>query len=376
MTLGVQFSYVTYKFSHLKSQSMYRINLLILLLCVGFSTFQYSQSLDKYNYKKGALPYASDLGKIVQTTGKNLDCIFQDSRNHYWFGSNGEGVYRYDGQRLVHITKEDGLCSNFVWSVQEDIQGHIWFSTRDGICRFDGSRFTDMTKAIQTAPFGPLRGLKTGLFFNSGDGIACVDGTHLSNFVIHPDNYAPEKSTLYRPYAMYSNLVDSKERMWFGTQEMGVCCYDGTSISWLNQKDLGGPAVRAIFEDRDGILWFGNNGGGLFRYDGIKLRNITEENKLGNYVFLRAKQPVNKPGSLARVFAINQDRHGNLWAGTADAGAWRWDGKHWKNFTAEHGLSGTSVTVIYKDKSGELWFISNGDSICRFDGNEFVSFSF
>ena len=118
------------------------------------------------------------------------------------------------------------------------------------------------------------------------DGICFYDGKSFTNFVIHPLFYKPETSSLYRSYSAYCTLVDKSSNVWFGTQEKGVCVYDGKRFSFLNDKDLAGPAVRSIYQDKAGILWFGNNGGGFYRYDGKTLRNITEENTLGKYKFL------------------------------------------------------------------------------------------
>ena len=40
-----------------------------------------------------------------------------------------------------HFTVRDGLPSNYVYSAAQDYRGFIWFSTDNGIARFDGDRF-------------------------------------------------------------------------------------------------------------------------------------------------------------------------------------------------------------------------------------------
>lgn len=315
-------------------------------------------------------------GEVVSEPGKNIDCIFQDKKGVYWFASNGDGVYRYNGKTLQRFTEKDGLVSNFVWSIQEDQQGYLWFTTRDGISRYDGTNFKNYTDTIVNAPYSTLNYTAGGLFFNHTNGICLYDGKSFTNFTIHPPSYTPEKSSMYRPYGTYCALADKSGTVWFGTQEKGVCKYDGNAITYITDKDLAGPAVRAVYQDKAGIYWFGNNGGGFFRYDGHILRNITEEKNLGNSDFLRGRKLVNKPGSLARVFAINEDEQGAIWIGTADAGVWRYDGTSLMNYTPKDGLSGNSVTVIYKDKKGDLWFVSNGDTILRFNGHTFTKVTF
>jgi ligand-binding sensor domain-containing protein len=152
--------------------------------------------------------------------------------------------------------------------------------------------------------------------------------------------------------------------------------YDGQIFTFIDDKYLAGPAVRTIFQDKKGVLWFGNNGGGLFRYDGKQLRNITQENNLGNDAFLKQRKPIDKAGSLARVFAINEDELGNIWIGTVDAGVWKYDGTHLTNFTSKDGLLGNHCAVISKDRTGKLWFVSEQNAIFHFDGQRFLPFSF
>jgi hypothetical protein len=63
------------------------------------------------------------------------------------------------------------------------------------------------------------------------------------------------------------------------------------SLTWFKEKGLAGPAVLGLFEDSKGIFWFGNNGAGLFRYDGKVLTNFTEEKGLNNADFLATSKP-------------------------------------------------------------------------------------
>ena len=39
-------------------------------------------------------------------------------------------------------TTADGLASDYIVTIYRDSRGFLWFSTRDGLSRFDGTRFT------------------------------------------------------------------------------------------------------------------------------------------------------------------------------------------------------------------------------------------
>lgn len=349
------------------------VTILLLHFVLPFTACneQHGQADEKHNHRTRTIA----IGDTVSALGSDIGCILQDRNGVYWFGSNGGGVYRYDGKTLQHITDKHGLCSNTVLNIQQDGNGILWFTTHHGFCRYDGTAFIDMTTSITNALPGIPRFRQDGLFFPHSNGICYYDGQSFINFAIHPATYHPSPGDNNRPYSVYSSWIDKSGNAWFGMQSMGVRRYGKGEVSSLTEKHLVGPAVRAAFQDSGGVLWFGNNGGGLYRYDGQTLRNITEEQGLGNPEFLSGRF-IDKPGSLARVWAINQDREGDLWIGTIDAGLWRYDGMEFTNYTTNDGLPGNAVWAIHKNNAGELLFITDGTAISRFDGEHFIPFTF
>lgn len=301
------------------------------------------------------------IGEVVKDLGKNISCIFQDRKKNYWFASNSDGVFRYDGKKITRFTDRHGLCSNFIWSVQEDANGILWFSSRDGICSFDGITFRDYTKQVRDAPKTPFSITKKNLYFGHRDGMCCYDGKNFLGFDIHPENYKPGAYDQNRPYSIYSTLTDKAGNLWLGTQERGVCRLDGKSITWFTEEGLDKAAVRTLYQDRSGTIWAGNNGAGLFRFNGKSFENLTKEMGLENPDFLRKLKA--KEGTLARPWTMNEDSEGNLWIGTIDAGVWKWDGKKLRNYTAKDGLASNSVWSIFRNSDGELWFVCGGESI-------------
>jgi ligand-binding sensor domain-containing protein len=68
-----------------------------------------------------------------------------------------------------------------------------------------------------------------------------------------------------------------------------------------------------------------------------------------------------------------QDKEGNLWFGTTGSGVYRYDGKLFYNYTTKDGLNNNSVWCMLEDEAGNIWF-GTTDGICRFDGTNFTSF--
>jgi hypothetical protein len=72
---------------------------------------------------------------------------------------------------------------------------------------------------------------------------------------------------------------------------------DGKGTTWTEQNGLPGNAVRALYEDQDGVLWIGTYDSGLGRFKDGKFTRYTTRDGLFN----------------DDVFQILEDAYGNLW---------------------------------------------------------------
>lgn len=305
---------------------------------------------------------AITIGDTVSMIGKNIRCIFQDNQNNFWFASDGEGLFKYDGKTILQFTDKNGLCGNSVRLIQKDKEGSVIISTANGVCIFDDKQFST------------LQSSEIKFYTTDLSNIVLLFGNYYQDKSLHtfqiPQTSKLTKSYSQTPYAVYSSYKDSKGNIWFGTESRGVCKYDGKIFTWLDNEELG-LAVRSIFEDKNGNIWIGNNGNGLFRYDGQILTNFTREHKLENPDFQTTLQ--GKEGTLARVWAIAEGKNGDLWIGTIDAGLWKYDGKTLTNYTTKDGLTSNSISTIFCDNNGKLWIgVDNGITI--YDGETFTAF--
>ncbi|PQJ09112.1 hypothetical protein CJD36_020150 [Flavipsychrobacter stenotrophus] len=110
----------------------------------------------------------------------------------------------------------------------------------------------------------------------------------------------------------------------------------------------------------------------MFRYDSGALVNVTKQQNLENSNFIKNFE--SKEGTLARVWTIAEDKKGDLWIGTIDAGVWMFDGKRLTNYTTKDGLGTDLIWAIYRDKNDILWFGTDGAGVYQFDGRKFSKF--
>ncbi len=63
-----------------------------------------------------------------------------DARGDVWALTEGEGALRWDGRRWASLTTADGLPSDVVYAIAEAADGAIWFGTDRGASRYAQSR--------------------------------------------------------------------------------------------------------------------------------------------------------------------------------------------------------------------------------------------
>ncbi len=165
-----------------------------------------------------------------------------DRDGNFWFGTDGYGVFRYDGKSFTQFTKKDGLSSNTVNDILQDKRGNIWFACM---------------QAFQPGPTGD-------------GGLCCFDGTKFTTF-------AEIKGLNQND--IYTILETRGGDIWIGATGVGAYRYDGKTFKLFSETDrkawTRNFGLQAMMEDRKGNLWCGFSGG-LFRFDGEKFTNVTE----------------------------------------------------------------------------------------------------
>ena len=302
---------------------------------------------------------------------------FEDSKGNLWFGTNGQGVARWDGTSLSFLSIPQGLIGDVVTGIGEDGEGYLWFGTHDGTSRYDGSKFTG---------FGPAEGL-TGagckvlvdrngsVWVGTSDGVFRFNGKRFIAFAL-PTPVIDAPSFKMVPGKVWDLFEDSKGNIWFGRDGYGACKYDpsaalrtgGATFTHFTKKDgLCSNNVASIVEDAQGNIWFGSitsdfppiNEGGVARYDGKTFTQFPEEKGL----------------TANDIYNLYADRAGNIWIGAIRVGACRFDGKTFTLFDKTDRPDLTkyfAIQAFVEDRHGTLWFGFSG-GLFMFNGSSFVN---
>ena len=63
-------------------------------------------------------------------------CMFLDSTGDIWLGTVGSGLFRYSEAERRTAPVPGAPCPD-ICAIQEDLQGNLWVSTMNGLCRYD-----------------------------------------------------------------------------------------------------------------------------------------------------------------------------------------------------------------------------------------------
>lgn len=311
-------------------------------------------------------------GDTVKELGSSIMVVYQDKKNVYWFGSWETGVYRYDGKTLINYTTKHGLPNNRVDEIKEDKSGNIYFiscSPQSTIVKFNGQTITPIT-ATQSNEW---KLQSDDLWFRHAyqtEKVYRFDGDNFYELTL------PKPPSLPNPFEIYSIYQDQKGNIWFGTNPVGVCRYDGKSFEWITEEDVtefrneGANGVRSITEDKNGDFWF-NTENRYSVYDSITLKSnkfYTRHESIGS---LDGKNT----SGLNEYLSTLRDNENNLWFVTYRTGVWKFDGTNITHYTVQDNSKDITLFSIYKDNNGDLWLGTHENGAYRFNGQTFERFN-
>ncbi|MEM6725774.1 MAG: two-component regulator propeller domain-containing protein, partial [Bacteroidota bacterium] len=334
-----------------------------------YQTFQPTNLL-----QKKASPKVDSILKFQS----RVSIIFQDSQENYWFVAQEEGLVCFNGRHFTRYFDDDRLSG--IRAIHETPNGHLWFGRENGVTVYDGHTFTVIeSSGVSQALVDQIAHSstsweqeKTNFYYPAFDrnGVYRFDGQSLQRLTLpvpsdYPDFSQSENGYLsgqgYDLYAVYSVYQDPEGIFWFGTVGAGLFRYDGQSIHCVNEQSEKG-VIRGIQKLENGRLWFGNNPSGFMAYDGKKLFNFSEH----------SAQPRN---GLNDALSIDTDQLGNLWIGTFRSGLFYFDpsgdGAILKQFIAKDGLGVNNISTVYVDRSGQLWIGTGIGDVYIFNGEGF-----
>ncbi|MFP5209783.1 MAG: two-component regulator propeller domain-containing protein [Acidobacteriota bacterium] len=259
----------------------------------------------------------------------NAHAVLEDRIGRIWIGGSRLFSFRNGRFREYPLPGKDNRYQ--VKSLATTADGTIWVGTVSGLYRLlpGADRLVLMPRVfglVRTLRVIPSGELWAGTI---GAGIFRIRGNDVTRL------QAP--STLSN--TVYSIFVDTGKNLWIGTLT-GIMCLSQTPVQVLALPEAAGADFGTVALDKHGSLWFASNQLMYVRGD--------------------VARPVRFPelGSV-RVRNILRSRDGSLWIGTIGGGIYHISAEIEQHFTTRAGLSSNFVQALLEARDSTIWIGTN-----------------
>lgn len=282
--------------------------------------------------------------ETVINTRCHVTKVLQDGNGMIWF-STWNGLMRYDGYKLTSFKPKagdgSGIMSDRIRDITLASDGNI-------ICRIDDEAF--------------LFDIKTFSF----RALPKKEKARAAKIMINTTTVNPTKKTVtvngveYRD--VYQVFVDRQGNHWLKYQNE-VVKIPNIMRHGVKLSALDGDVVRCIYRDREGRVWIsGRNKKQLAVFD----KSLNLLGYMGNDGNLHPT-----PVEFASVYAIHQTNNGMIWIGAKPEGLYRLTPTASKSsFRIEHITKSVNPSVCVEsaysfaiDNNGRLWIATNQEGL-------------
>lgn len=306
---------------------------LSLLAALCPSALALNPSLDINQYAHTAWTIRDGFFKSVIYT------IAQTPDGYLWLGT-GSGLLRFDGVRAVPWTPPGSrdLSDTAIRSLLATRDGTLWIGTDAGLASWTGAK---LTRHPELNPY------RVEALFEDRAGTVWAGGRAVPNGIlcaIHSGNVQCFGQDGSLGDVVVSIYEDSKGALWAG------------AASGLWRWKPGAPVRSFVLDPKMRFTMNGINEA----FDGqiiVAGREGLVNSKGKPYPILGTKPAI--PEGLLR------DRDGALWLGTGGAGLWHLHPGRTDVFSRSDGLSSDSIFAIFEDREGNIW-VSTSAGLDRF----------
>ncbi len=278
--------------------------------------------------------------------------IYNDSNGNLWLARDHHGIEKLefiDGKYEITpvATEGDFIPQTTVSSILEDENGTLWFGTyKLGLYNYNGSVNKFRTEGFPDSDKKP----DVNCMITTRDGNVWIGTDNLGLWKWNPLNneYYPIKDSTERSPSAITALSSSPDGdVFIGKFAKGLfMCKDGQVVLHKTDSEIDRSYVWSMTFDKNGALWIGTLGNGVFRYD-LKSGSIdhftqsSDSNLKSDY-----------------IISLLSSKEGNIYISTS-GGACCYD---WttKSLTPvgtddDQSMSDNKIMQIIEDIRGLLW---------------------
>lgn len=279
--------------------------------------------------------------------------IHQDTFGQMWFGTR-DGLNKYDGTNFTVFRNNPSdslsISNNDILSIEEDAKGNIWVGTYNGLNCFNpiSNTFKQYFHAnnkhtINNNTIWCVKEIENEIWVGTSNGLSIINKD--KNKVLNVLSSSSVENSLTDNYVL-SILHLKNGNIFIGTAK-GICKLIDRKNDKFNFQQIAlnntteSFFVQDIVEDVKGNLWVGTKSNGLLYYN-------TTLNKFTSYL-TKIKD--------VDVRSLTIDKNGTLWVGTYSGVCTIDKSGTVQTVTSKHheSLDLVKIKSIFTDKKGSVW---------------------
>ena len=268
--------------------------------------------------------------------------------------------YVCSAQIYKYIGPEDGLSNRRVYNIRKDKNGYMWFLTRNGVDRYNGSEFKNYK--LQDGFETITSMFNVNWLCNDNDGnIWEINkiGT-IFEYDDDRDNFRlvyrfPIKEGQPQPDISYS-FIDNDNKIWLCSNKIFLWSIDSRKIETLS-TNISSSITKIIPAEKDHYIIGTENGVHYAQVKGDSLISLIHSNMDENSVAVRDL-----------YFDLPTRK---LFVATSRKGLFVYNTDTYENEKQNHCLDGISINAIRHFKNNELLIATDGEGVFKLDTEDF-----
>lgn len=305
---------------------------------------------------------------------------------------NGGAILIDENHQFTHFNEKDGFTSSNTTQMMEDSHGCMWFSTFEGLYKYNGTEFTRMitrTTPEQNRISFTYEDTDGTFWVATHDGLLHLNGKNVETYNIEAGTPQNEIFRIIRltsgellvgTFNGVYTVRDGKmqiskqfERLegvpvfyFYNDQNVTLVSSSSGLYEYRNEKrklmfrnkitDI--QFFWKMVKDSNGVIWLINTRGDIFQYRDGNLINLEDADQIGDYY----------------VNNYFEDRESNIWIATARSGILRYKASRVRTIGKPEGLSSNNILGLYEDSRGRFWVGTRDDGLNVIDGNKITQY--
>ncbi|TNE69540.1 hypothetical protein EP331_14005 [bacterium] len=306
-------------------------------------------------------------------------CLYLIVFIHLGINTKADDLSHY---RATVWTSKNGLPQNSISGLMQSKDGYLWFTTLEGLVRFDGRNFKVYNSKTMPGKFSYDR---MTAFTEDENGVIWATTEEGGLYSISKDNVSYKKISEGLSSRYGTALLAISNGILIGTTGGVLKQEDGVLTPW-HDNTIGGKHISKIEERKDGTIWIATSTG-LYRTDKstgkLVLEPFTNNKRVYDFEFLddrtvviilneelyvleeRTFRKLFPPKELKVPFRLLKDHDNSIWIGTGGYGIWNWKGLDFRNVNTELGIKQDVIWSLFADEEQNIWIGTNGGGVIK-----------